>query len=147
MIVGDQSLISINTDLKKFVRGSRTLFVSPETASWMVLEGDELAAFRRLQKPTPVGNFLQAHYSSDPRAGHDFVKRLYLDDLIRINGRSRYDLSTLWKLPQRYPTFLCCCGSDYSRLSTHYISLLLLLSLQVFHLQLRYRMLDYDKVY
>jgi len=107
MIVGDQSLISSNTDLKKFVRGSRTLFVSPETASWTVLEGNELAAFRRLQKPTPVGNFLREHYSSDPRAGHDFIKRLYLDDLVRINGRSCFDPSTLWNLQQRYPTFLC----------------------------------------
>ncbi|MCD6309698.1 MAG: radical SAM protein [Candidatus Eremiobacteraeota bacterium] len=107
MIINDQTSITVNTELARFTRDSKILYVAPDSGSWMVLEGKELDTFKKLTKPITAGNFLGEHYSSNPGAGRDFIKRLYANDLIRLNGRSRYDPSKLWEPPQRYPSFLC----------------------------------------
>ncbi|MCL5035693.1 MAG: radical SAM protein [Chloroflexi bacterium] len=107
MNINDQALIVRSPDLAQFVRGERTLFVSPDSASWTVLEGDELVSFKRLNRPIAAGDFIRENYTSDAASGRAFLQRLYVDDLIRVNGRSYYEPSELWKTPQRYPAFLC----------------------------------------
>jgi len=103
----DNLLITRNSELFSKTREAKRLFIAPESASWLILEGKELEAFLRIDRPMVISRFLQENFSHSANVGRIFLEKLYLNDLIRISGKSYYNSEYLWKLPEKYPGFLC----------------------------------------
>jgi len=103
----DNMLITKNPELYSKIRGKKRLFIAPDSASWLILEGKDLEMFQRINRPMVISRFLQDNYPSSPMVGRIFLEKLFLNDLIRISGKSYYNPEYLWKLPEKYPGFLC----------------------------------------
>ncbi|MDD8020081.1 MAG: radical SAM protein [Acidobacteriota bacterium] len=108
-----ETVITSVPDLYLSPRDQRVLLVEPETASWLILPRVEFGFLvkRGLMKPDSDGRSWRklGEISSDlnSESAHQLrscLYRLFIKDMITINGYSYHQPSTLWAI-QRYPHY------------------------------------------
>ena len=101
-------------------RGERMLFVEPETASWIILEGPHLEFWQKLSRPMPWSEARALPGPLSAQEREDFLLHLFGLDLVRVNGRSRFNPEELWKPVQVYPAYLCLHVTEACNFGCHY---------------------------
>jgi radical SAM protein with 4Fe4S-binding SPASM domain len=101
-------LVKKNESLSRFKRGSEVLFIEKETASFIILSGAQLEFFNSLRKPVSVSELRDGPPTClSVKEKEELLLKLYERNMVTINGLSHLDPAVLWKLPQKYPGFLC----------------------------------------
>ncbi|MCD4785987.1 MAG: radical SAM protein [Candidatus Eremiobacteraeota bacterium] len=102
------SLVKKTDGLARIRRGKEILFIEKETASWIILEGAQLALFNSLKQPMTVNEILTGLISSlSTREKEELLVKLFKRNMITVNCQSFYNPAKMWELPQKYPQFLC----------------------------------------
>ncbi len=114
------SLVTRTANLYQSRRGNRVLFIERESGSWLILEGDRLRHFLKLQRAMTVREFLQIENTMTVREREAFLLELYSMGMVEIAGKSYYNHEKLWKKPQSYPTFLCLHMTEKCNLACTY---------------------------
>lgn len=114
------SLVTRTPNLYQSRRQNRVLFIERESGSWLILEGDRLRHFLKLQRPMTVREFLNIENAMTVRQREAFLLELYGHGMVEIAGKSYFNYEKLWKKPQAYPTFLCLHMTEKCNLACTY---------------------------
>jgi uncharacterized protein len=106
-LMREDTLIARSGDLAMYRRGGKVLFLEPRTAGWMVLDGGGLDLFRALTRPMLLGEFMRLPGEPSGRAREEFLVDFYTSSLVTLRGQAYCNPAALWKVPQKYPGFLC----------------------------------------
>jgi uncharacterized protein len=102
-------------------RGDRVLLVEPESAGWCVLDGVEWNVFERLDRAMRPLRESDVERDSGMTSGtfSDFVRRLYANNLISLDGKTFFEPSDLWDV-QSYPHYFNVHVTDACNLACRY---------------------------
>lgn len=108
-----EDILATVTDLYFSPRNNRVLIVEPDSASWLVLTREDLEFLIHLRLLAPGSSTrlwrklknLRAALSSDPVEQLDrWLYRLFINNMITINGYSYHQPSKLWPV-QKFPHY------------------------------------------
>ncbi len=101
-------LVKRNDTLYRSRRGNEVLFIEKESASHIILSGDELDFFNRIRGPVTVDELLNLPPSGlDRRDKECLLRKLYERNMVSLNGSYYHDPATMWQVKQKYPSFIC----------------------------------------
>lgn len=114
------SLVTRTPNLYQSRRQNRVLFIERESGSWLILDGERLRHFLKLQRPMTVREFLNIDNEMTVRQREAFLLELYGKGMVEIGGKSYFNYEKMWKKPQAYPTFLCLHMTEKCNLACTY---------------------------
>ncbi len=120
--ISDSAVISKVASVESFPRGNEVLYIEKETASWIILEGNELKFFQRLNRPLKKDQAMELGKSLgfSSKEGEDYLSTLYFKGMVQINGKGWYRPEVLWEHKKSYPSFLCLHPTDRCNFACSY---------------------------
>jgi len=103
----ESALLTRASGLRMRRRGSRMLFIEPESASWIILEEPYLSFWQKLARAMTWSEARQLEHPLSPSQRENFLIRMYESNMVQVNGRSCLEPAELWKPVQHYPAYLC----------------------------------------
>ncbi len=105
--LADTTLITKADEITVKRRQGRVLLIAPPVAGWIVLEPDEFSFWSLLQRSQSWEQVRSLEHKLSQEERAKLMERLYQAGLLNWNGRSYFNVQTMWERPQTYPSFLC----------------------------------------